>query len=134
MTAKVSNGVASQMPVNAATNQLTYAYYDANGNMTSGAGTNMAYDAANRIATAGGETFQYDPNNKMILRSPYNALPEFTFYGGQGENWVFSGCTRPMATTRIFSSIHLGLQFHSEGGSWWIGAWCCCRTGWGRTG
>jgi YD repeat-containing protein len=44
LTAKVLNGTTTPIPVNAATNQLSSAYYDANGNMTSGAGATLAYD------------------------------------------------------------------------------------------
>lgn len=91
LTSKVLNGTTiAQMPVNAVTNQLTYANYDANGNMTSGAGASMTYDAANRIATAsttGGaiESFQYAPDSKRILRVLPNQERDLTFYGGQGE-------------------------------------------------
>ena len=74
LTAKVLNGTSTPIPVNAATNQLTNAYYDANGNMTSGAGASFTYDASNRIATVSGisggtETYQYAPNNKRINRA-----------------------------------------------------------------
>ena len=54
LTAKVLNGTTTPISVNAATNQLTNAYYDANGNMTSGAGASFTFDASNRIATASG--------------------------------------------------------------------------------
>ena len=49
LTAKVLNGATTSIPVNGATNQLSNAGYDANGNMTSGAGATLVYDEANRI-------------------------------------------------------------------------------------
>jgi len=43
LTARVKNGTTTPIAVNATTNQLTSAYYDANGNMTSGAGATFTY-------------------------------------------------------------------------------------------
>ncbi len=93
LTAKTLNGTTTPIPVNAATNQLTNAYYDANGNMTSGAGASFTFDASNRIATASGisggaETYEYAPDNKRIHRVIAGATPsvnEWTFYGAKGE-------------------------------------------------
>jgi YD repeat-containing protein len=73
LTQKVLNRTSTPIPVNAATNQLTNAYYDANGNMTSGAGAALTYDEANRVTTAtetsGGEVFYgYDTANKRIYQ------------------------------------------------------------------
>ena len=55
LTAKVLNGTTTPIAVNAATNQLSNAYYDANGNMTSGAGATLAYDVSNRVAVRAGD-------------------------------------------------------------------------------
>jgi RHS repeat-associated protein len=89
----VLNGTATPIPVNAATNQLTNAYYDASGNMTSGAGVSLTYDASNRAVSAsavsgGQETYEYAPDNKRIHRTVANSTPpvnEWTFYGANGE-------------------------------------------------
>jgi RHS repeat-associated protein len=90
LTQKVLNGTSTPIPVNGATNRLTNAYYDANGNMTSGAGATFTYDEANRIASvttvAGGqETFLYAPDNKRVYRLLTSGEQEITFYGGRGE-------------------------------------------------
>jgi RHS repeat-associated protein len=91
LTAKVLNGTSTPIPVNAATNQLTNAYYDANGNMTSGAGATFTYDEANRVTTvtetSGGEAFYgYDASNKRIYQRGTAPGETFTFYGAKGEN------------------------------------------------
>ncbi len=92
LTAKVLNGISTPISVNAATNQLTNAYYDANGNMTSGAGATLTYDEANRVSTvtetAGGQAFYgYDPSNRRIYqRGSAPGGETFTFYGAKGEN------------------------------------------------
>ncbi len=52
LTAKVLNGTTTSIAVNAATNRLTNATYDLNGNMTSGPGLSLAYDEANRVMSA----------------------------------------------------------------------------------
>jgi RHS repeat-associated protein len=93
LTQKTLNGTATPIPVNAATNQLTNAYYDANGNMTSGAGVSLTYDASNRAVSAsavsgGQETYEYAPDNKRIHRTVANSTPpvnEWTFYGAARE-------------------------------------------------
>jgi len=71
LTGKVLNGTSTPIPVNAATNRLTDGYYDANGNMTSGAGATLTYDEANRVNTVmetsgGQETFAYAASNQGI--------------------------------------------------------------------
>src|SRR5580658_3617651 len=73
LTAKVLNGTTTPISVNPATNQLSSAYYDLNGNMTSGAGATFAYDVANRVSSAtevsgGTEYYYYAPGNKRIYR------------------------------------------------------------------
>ncbi len=97
LTAKVLNGTSTPIAVNAATNQLSSAYYDANGNMTSGAGATFTYDYANRIAsaaeTSGGiEYYGYAPDNKRVYRLKSHGVTEnYTFYGAFGERLgVFS--------------------------------------------
>jgi RHS repeat-associated protein len=90
LTAKVLNGTSTPIPVNAATNQLTNAYYDANGNMTSGAGASFTYDASNRIvsetAVSGGNYGnEYAPDNKRIHQTPSSGTDEWIFYGANGE-------------------------------------------------
>jgi len=89
LTAKVLNGTTTAIAVNAATNQLTNAYYYANGNMTSGAGGSFSYDEANRLVAAqepggGSAYYAYNPSNKRVYQwSP--SAEEFTFYGACGE-------------------------------------------------
>jgi RHS repeat-associated protein len=93
LTQKTLNGTATPIPVNAATNQLANAYYDANGNMTSGAGASLTYDTSNRLTSAygssgGAETYEYAPDNKRIHRTVAGSTPpvnEWTFYGANGE-------------------------------------------------
>jgi RHS repeat-associated protein len=90
LTAKVLNGTTTPIAVNAATNRLTNAYYDANGNMTSGAGGTFTFDEANRISsvteTSGGQEFYgYDAANKRIYVRDTNQSELFTFYGAKGE-------------------------------------------------
>ena len=91
LTAKTLNGTTTPIAVNAATNQLTSAYYDANGNMTSGTGASFTYDVSNRISTVTGvsggqETYEYAPDNKRIHRAlTSGSVDEWTFYGAKGE-------------------------------------------------
>jgi RHS repeat-associated protein len=90
LTAKVLNGTTQPIAVNASTNQLSSAYYDANGNMTSGAGATLAYDVSNRLAyaqeTGGGiEYYGYAPDNKRVFRQLTSGQQQFTFYGARGE-------------------------------------------------
>src|SRR5665213_1547605 len=92
MTGKTLNGSpTATLSVNAATNRLTNAGYDANGNMWSGAGAGLSYDEANRIVAAsetsgGTEHYGYAPDNKRIYRLKADGVTEeFTFYGAKGE-------------------------------------------------
>jgi RHS repeat-associated protein len=89
LTAKVLNGTMNSIAVNTATNQLTNAIYDGNGNMTSGAGATITYDEANRMITAqevsGGMAYYgYDAGNKMVYRNTSSG-PQIIFYGVHGE-------------------------------------------------
>jgi len=90
LTAKVLNGTTTPIAVNTPTNQLSSAYYDANGNMTSGAGATLTYDVSNRLAsaveTSGGiEYYGYAPDNKRVFRQMANGHQLITLYGVQGE-------------------------------------------------
>ena len=73
-----------------ATNQLSSASYDANGNMTSGAGATLAYNVDNRLVsaaeTSGGiEYYFYAADGKRVWRQLANGTHQFTFYGAYGE-------------------------------------------------
>ena len=90
LTGKTLNGTTTSIAVNGATNQLSSAGYDANGNMTSGAGVSLTYDEANRVAwaspTSGGtEYYGYAPDNKRIYRRTATGTEELTWYGAKGE-------------------------------------------------
>jgi RHS repeat-associated protein len=129
LTQKVLNGTSTPIPVNAATNRLTNAYYDANGNMTSGAGATLTYDEANRVTTAtetsGGEAFYgYDPSNKRIY-SNVSGGEMFTFYGAKGENlgkyaistsscYPYSFCFVPQVTNLWFGGRLVATMNYSQ--------------------
>jgi RHS repeat-associated protein len=96
LTAKVLNGTATTIPVNAATNQLTAASYDLNGNMltgqapSSGVGVTYTYDASNRITSAalssgGAEYYAYSTDNKRVYRLTAGGTEQWTLYGVYGE-------------------------------------------------
>ena len=90
LTGKTLNGTTTSIAVNGATNQLSSAGYDANGNMTSGAGVSLTYDEANRVAWAspksgGTEYYGYAPDNKRIYRRASTGTEELTWYGAKGE-------------------------------------------------
>lgn len=97
LTAKVLNGTPTAIPVNAATNQLTAASYDLNGNMLtgqapgSGLGVTYTYDAANRITSAaltsgGAEYYGYSPvDNRRVYRMTASGTEQWTVYGAYGE-------------------------------------------------
>ncbi len=90
LTAKVLNGASTPIPVNPANNRLSNATYDADGNMTSGAGASMAYDEANRLTsaaeTSGGiEYYGYSPDNKRVYHQLANGTAEWILYSPQGE-------------------------------------------------
>ena len=84
------NGVANSIPVVAATNRLSSASYDLNGNMTSGSGATMVYDEANRIssaaATGGGiEYYGYSADSKRFYKYTSVGTEQLTFFGARGE-------------------------------------------------
>ena len=89
LTAK--GGSAPQtLAVNAATNRLSSAYYDNNGNMTSGFGATFTFDESNRVATAaetsgGLEYYIYSADNKRVYRMSSGGTEYWTFYGAFGE-------------------------------------------------
>ena len=91
LTSKTLAGVTSAIPVTAATNQLSNASYDANGNMYSGAGVTMTYDEANRVTSAsptsgGTEYYGYAPDNKRVWHLKSDGVTEeWTLYGARGE-------------------------------------------------
>jgi RHS repeat-associated protein len=91
LTAKVLNGATTSIPVNGATNRLSNASYDANGNMISGAGATLGYDEANRIVSAaeysgGTEYYAYAPDGKRMFRQEADGVTqEWTFWGARGE-------------------------------------------------
>jgi RHS repeat-associated protein len=117
LTAKVLNSTTTPIQVNAGTNQLTYASYDANGNMTSGAGATFTYDESNRVTTAaetsGGQVYYgYDEANKRIYqRGPY-ATEVFTFYGAKGENLgrysIYDGYNYAMSVSPQVTNLWFG--------------------------
>ncbi len=91
LTSKVLNGTTTTIGVNAATNRLSGASYDANGNMTSGAGGTVGYDEANRMVSfapvsGGTEYYAYAPDNKRIYRLKADGVTEeLSLYGARGE-------------------------------------------------
>ena len=119
LTAKVLNGTTTPIAVNAATNQLTSGYYDANGNMTSGLGATMTYDEANRTASAaetsgGTEYYGYAPDNKRIYRRLASGSEEWTLYGAYGEKLgVYSmvGPTTGSSSTYSFTPLRTSVWF-----------------------
>ena len=90
LTAKVLNGTTTPIAVNAPTNHLANAQYDANGNMVSGAGATLGHDVSNRLAWANAvsgeqETYEYAPDNKRVHRHTSAETDEYTLYGVMGE-------------------------------------------------
>ncbi len=90
LTGKTLNGVLQSIPVVAQSNQLSSAIYDANGNMTSGAGATLTYNVDNRMisaaeVTGGIEYYEYGPDGKRVWRERSSGIWEFTFYGAYGE-------------------------------------------------
>ena len=90
LTGKTLNGTPTPIAVNGATNRLTNASYDLNGNMTSGVGGTLGYDEANRMRTftpvsGGTEWYGYAPDNKRVYRVKADGSEEFTLYGIRGE-------------------------------------------------
>ena len=118
LTAKVLNGNTTAIPVNGSTNRLANAVYDANGNMTSGAGVMPGYDVANRMTSAqlvsgGTEYYGYAPDNKRIYRrKPAGGYTgtEWTFYGAYGEKLgVFNLGGSPFGAS--FQVLHASVWF-----------------------
>jgi RHS repeat-associated protein len=121
LTAKVLNGSSTPIPVNAATNQLTNAGYDANGNMTSGAGATLTYDEANRISaateTSGGAAYYgYSPDNKRIYMNGGGWAEQWTFYGAKGEKLGVFGINNPNCSQGCGTQF----TFAPEGMSVWF--------------
>jgi RHS repeat-associated protein len=109
LVSKTLNGGSNLAPaVSAATNRLGTGYYDANGNMTSGAGATFTYDAANRIVSAqetsgGMESYLYDAENRQVYRMLPNGSEEFTFWGAQGEKLgVYSNASGYALRTNVY--------------------------------
>jgi len=75
--------------VNPATNQISTAAYDLNGNLLYfQAGTSYAYDQENRLTafiTATTEGYSYGPDNERIWRRKLDGTQEVYFYGATGE-------------------------------------------------
>ncbi len=106
LTGRTLNGIFQSIPVAAQNNQLSSATYDANGNMTSGAGATLAYNVDNRMIVAaevsgGIEYYQYAPDGKRVGRQRTSGIWEFTFYGAFGErlgvfnnSWGGCACAR----------------------------------------
>ena len=118
LTAKVLNGGTTAIPVNGSTNRLANAIYDANGNMTSGAGVMPGYDVANRMTSAqlvsgGTEYYGYAPDNKRIYRNLPGAFfrtTDWTFYGAYGEKLgVFNLGGSPSGAS--FQVLHASVWF-----------------------
>jgi len=119
LTVGSGSPVTTSIPVTAATNRLTNAYYDANGNMTSGGGATLTYDEANRISSSsvssgGTEYYGYAPDNKRVYRfgpdGSINGMTEhIIFYGAQGEKlgvfWLtctYGPCTFGQQTSNVW--------------------------------
>jgi RHS repeat-associated protein len=103
LTSTVLNGTTTSIAVDATTNRLTSASYDANGNMTSGAGATLTYDVANRLVsaaeTSGGiEYYGYAPDNKRVYRKLASGTEEVTLYGFGGEKLGTSTITSSYLT------------------------------------
>jgi RHS repeat-associated protein len=141
LTSKTLAGVTSAIPVNAGTNQLSNAFYDANGNMTSGAGVTLTYDVANRVRSAsptsgGTEYYGYAADNKRMWRLKLDgATEEWTLYGKSGERigvyqWTglqeqFDNQGNWTGDTAGFTALRTSLWFDGrlmqENGTWVLG-------------
>ena len=136
LTQKTLNGNATSIAVNAATNQVTNAYYDTNGNMTSGVGGSFGYDEANRMVSAtetggGKELYGFAPDNKRVYRASYantgGWTEEVTLYGARGEKLgvcqigVVSGSSQlsltPIGTSVWFAGKLIWEMKNGSGGS-----------------
>ena len=90
LLSKTGTGTAPVLSqsVNAATNQIVGATYDANGNQTSGIHGTAAYDAENRIVLANSVSYAYDSRNKRIWSATVsggNLIQTVYFYGVDGQ-------------------------------------------------
>ena len=113
LNAKALNGTTQPMPVNGQTNQLTNAFYDANGNMASGLGATFGYDGSNRMVTSaavsgGMEYYGYGPDNKRMYKKSAAGVEEWTAYGPGGEEL---GRYTLSATTGEFTPTLLNVWF-----------------------
>jgi RHS repeat-associated protein len=127
LTQKTVNGMAYSLAVNAATNQLSSAVYDANGNTMSGAWATMVYDVANRMVSAqtsagGIEYYGYAPDNKQVYRrlpsGSAGSNEEFTFYGAMEEKLGVFAPSNPTTFTLmpIRSNVYFaGKMIWSDG-------------------
>jgi RHS repeat-associated protein len=133
--------VTSAIAVNAGTNQLSNAFYDANGNMTSGAGVTLTYDVGNRVrsaspASGGTEYYGYAADNKRMWRLKADGVTEeWTLYGKSGEKigvYQWTGLQEQSDTqgnwtgdTAGFTALRTSLWFDGrlmqENGSWTMG-------------
>ncbi len=113
LTSKILNGITNTIGVDPATNRLSGTSYDANGNMTSGAGATFTYDVANQLSSAaaisgGTEYYSYSPDGQRVYRLKANgSTEEWTFYGAMGERLgVYSlgtsGGFQPLRTNVAF--------------------------------
>jgi RHS repeat-associated protein len=121
LTAKVLNGTTTSIAVNAATNQLSSASYDYNGNMTSGVGATFTFDVANRMLSAaevsgGVEYYGYAPDNKRIYKKLTSGVEEYTFYGGRGEKLGVYNLTSGTASA-LRTNVWFAGKLISENGS-----------------
>jgi RHS repeat-associated protein len=121
LTAKVLNGTTTSIAVNAATNQLSSASCDYNGNMTSGVGATFTFDVANRMLSAaevsgGVEYYGYAPDNKRIYKKLTSGAEEYTFYGGRGEKLGVYNLTSGTASA-LRTNVWFAGKLISENGS-----------------
>ena len=82
--------MVQSIAVNGATNQLSSAFYDANGNMTSGVGATISYTEDNRMLAAAEtsgatEGYWYAPDGKRVWRQRPDYSHDFYFWGAHGE-------------------------------------------------
>jgi len=82
LTQAVTKGTApvSSVNVDAATNRVIGAAYDANGNALSG-----SYDGLNRMAASGEEQYSYGPDNRRVWRRKQSGAQEVYFWSVAGQ-------------------------------------------------
>lgn len=118
LSSKTLNGALQSIPVNPQTNRLTNAVYDANGNMTSGAGASLAYNMDNRMVSAMGvsggmEIYWYAPDGKRMGRSLSDGTQLFMLNGIYGEEL---GTFTNDAQTGYASTRALSMNVYFAGG------------------